>query len=100
MTELSTRFTALEKIGAKISFLCGVQIREMEVEDLKAKAAELAEDLSEEELEVESFRQHALAVDRALQDSTASSTLSLIYKNKLVEGYPNLTTALKYILPF
>ncbi|XP_049964842.1 uncharacterized protein LOC126485531 [Schistocerca serialis cubense] len=103
--ELITQFTALENTSAKFSFLCGFQIQEMEVEGLKAKAAELSdtytEDLNKEEFifEIESFKHHALVIERDLQNGTASSTLSLIYKNKLVEGYPNITTDLRIFLP-
>lgn len=104
ITELSTRFTALENINNKFGFLSGVQIHGMEMKDLKNKAAELAdtytEDLNKEEFmfEIESFKYHAMAVEEELKHATASVTLNLIYVNKLEEGYPNITTALRIFL--
>ncbi|XP_046998334.1 uncharacterized protein LOC124613662 [Schistocerca americana] len=102
--ELCTRFTALENISGKFTFLYDVQIQEMEAEDIKTKAAEVSdtytEDLKKEDFifEIESFKHHDLVIERDLQNSTASSTLSLIYKNKLVKGYPNITVVLRILL--
>lgn len=102
--ELSTRFEALENINEKFGFLSGVQMYEMEVKDLKSKSAALASiynrDLDKEEFmfEVESFKSHAIAVDQDFKDATPLSMLTLIYKHKLREAYPNITTALTIFL--
>lgn len=104
ITELSDRFEALNNVNSMFGFLSGVKIEKMQIADLKIKAEELANiysaDLNIEEFkfEIESFKHHAFTVDKSLKEATSKEMLSLIYKNKLEEGYPNITTALRMFL--
>lgn len=58
-------------------------------------------DLNSEEFKfkIESFKYHyTLSVDNNLKEVTSREILSLIYKNKLEKGYPNINTALRMFL--
>lgn len=101
ISELTNRYDALKMIADKFSFLCGDQIKKLDVDTLKSKARELARtyanDLNEEELlnEIESFKFHALTTEDGLEDATAATMLKILYESKLEEGYPNIHVALK-----
>lgn len=102
--ELNTRFQALENINTKFSFINGEEIEKSNINDIKEKAKELAiiyrEDLNVEEFaeEIESFKFHAMAVDKNFKTAKTGEILKLIYQNKLEEIYPNLTILLKIFL--
>lgn len=102
--ELSTRFQSLENMNNKFSFLNGREIEESDMNNIKRKAKELAsiyrEDMNIEEFmeEIESFKFHAMAVDKTFKTAPTGDILKLIFKNRLEEIYPNLTTVLKIFL--
>lgn len=79
-------------IADKFNFLCGDQIKKLDVDTLKSKARELARtyanDLNEELLnEIESFKFHTLTTEDGLEDATAATMLKILYESKLEEGY-------------
>ncbi|XP_063810584.1 zinc finger MYM-type protein 1-like [Pseudophryne corroboree] len=104
ISELNKRFLALEKINEKFGFLHGMELQKSETKHLKTQAKELAqiykEDINEEEFlhEIESFKFHALEVDEKMKSSPPATILTLIYKHRLEEAYPNITTALQIFL--
>ena len=99
--ELKTRFQHLEDISEKFGFLNGSNIFKMNVKDLHTPAKKLAEtykdDINEYEFleEIESCKHHALVLDANMKTAPPARHLHLIYKHRLDEGYPNMTTALK-----
>ncbi|ESO00440.1 hypothetical protein HELRODRAFT_175871 [Helobdella robusta] len=72
ITELSDRFESLNNVNSMFGFLSGVKIKEMQTADLKIKAENLANiysaDLNIDEFmfEIESFKHHALTVDKKI----------------------------------